>query len=1048
MRISMIQRCLTLFLTVTSAVAYAQTVGGTILGTVTDPQGSVVPDASVVIRNVETGIQRALATSTSGTYQAANLQPGTYELTVDATGFAVEVRRGINLTVGAERVADVTLTLGSVAQTVEVTAGVEAVELNTGTISHNVDGTTIRELPLNGRDWTQLATLQPGISSAGTAGGIRGGTGVKISVSGARPSENNFRLDGISLNDQSNNTPGNILGVNLGVEAVREFTVVSNNYSAEYGRATGGVLNAVTRSGTNDLHGTLFYFHRNSAVDARNFFDRTENPPPFRRHQFGAAVGGPLVANRTFWFADYEGVRQFLGTTSISNTLSQAARSGNLSTGQVTVDPEIARVLPLYPLPNGPLLGDGDTGQFFSVVSSPSEGHYILGKIDHSISASDSLAGSYFFDTSETSAPNTFLSKISADTAKRQSAMIEHTHVFSPTVLNVARIGFLRNDTNSGQITQVFDPLLEDSSLGFIPGKNIGGLSIPGLSDPGGGPGAVDETDLVFNSFQFHENVYVTMGSHNIKFGASVERMQYNFSLPHLSGGQFSFGSVSDFLTNRPSTFAALYPESDVIRGLRQTLISSYVQDDIRLASNLTVNVGLRYEFLTIPNEVNGKVALLQNIHDPEVRVGGPILDRNPSSLNFSPRVGVVWDPFKDQKTSIRASFGMFDSLPLVWLFDTPLTRSTPFFLQGVAINPPEGIFPDQALPLLTTNNLRTAFVEREPSRPYSMKWNLSIEREVMGWLAEIGYTGSRGVHLPLVERNMNARVPTWDPAIDRWVYDPNQPRPNPNFSAINTTDTWNADSYYQGLQTSVRKTLSNGFQIQASYTWSKSIDTGSSTVSTSSGSGYSSAAAVATPQMPFLNRGLSDFDVRHQVVISSVWQLPFASRLTGLAGRALDGWQLGGIYRGQTGTPFSVVLNNDRANSGTDTTGRSLGQRPDLISSPACADLTTGDPNAYIKTECFLFPAINTLGNAGRNILTSPGLSNLDFSLFKNFQFGESMNAQFRVETFNLLNHANFSEPNFTIFDRQGRNPSNVGQITSTRTSPRQFQFGLKINF
>jgi hypothetical protein len=633
------------------------------------------------------------------------------------------------------------LDTGNISERVEISGQGGRVELATSTLSLNVDGTTIRELPLNGRDWTQLATLQPGVAAVGTSGGTRSGNGVKMTISGARPSENNYRLNGVSVNDYANTTPGNSLGTNLGVEAIQEFSVLTNTYSAEYGRTSGGVINAVTRSGSNQIKGSLYYFHRNSALDARDFFDRTPEPPAFRRHQYGAAVGGPLKKNRSFWFADYESVREFLGQTSISTTLSQAARNGLLSTGTVTVDPAIARALSLFPLPNGPLLGRGDTGQYLTVRDKVSRGDYVIGKLDHKFSDASSLSGTYLFDDAKINQPDSFKNKLSTDLSRRQALILEYSRTFSSQVVSISRFGFSRTVSESGLVTSVFNPLLEDLSFGFIPGKPIGNLSVPGLTNPGGGPGAVDYAILHFNSFQFSQDLYLTKGIHALKFGFNVERMQNNFDTPNLIGGQFSFGSLADFLTNRPSVFAALYPGSDTVRGMRQTLYGGYLQDDVRWRSNLTLNLGLRYEMMTIPTEVNNKIALLHNLTDPQVTVGAPIHDSNPTLRNFSPRLGFAWDPFKDGKTSVRAGFGVFDVLPFLYLYETPLNRSTPFFRQGVATNSPVGSFPKQAYNLLGVQNLRTAWVEPDPPRAYRLQWNLNVQRELWGkWMVEAGY--------------------------------------------------------------------------------------------------------------------------------------------------------------------------------------------------------------------------------------------------------------------------------------------------------------------
>jgi hypothetical protein len=480
---------------------------------------------------------------------------------------------------------------------------------------------------------------------------------------------------------------------------------------------------------------------------------------------------------------------------------------------------------------------------------------------------------------------------------------------------------------------------------------------------------------------------------------------------------------------------------------MRQTLVGSYFQDDFRWTNRLTLNLGVRYEMMTIPTEVNGKVALLHNLTDPQVTLGGPIHDRNPTLRNFAPRVGVAWDPFGRQTTSVRGGFGVFDVLPFLYLYETPVNRSTPLFVQGVALNPPAGSFPDGAFALLGVRNLRTAWMDPNPPRAYRTQWNIDVQRQIGGWALDIGYVGAKGTNLPLVERNMNTVLPS--KVGDRWVYPDRATSQvlNPNFASINTTISWNADSIYHGLQALVKRNLTDGLQIQMSHTWSKSTDTGSSISSVNAGTGYESSFAIATPLLPQLARGPSNYDVRHSFVGSFVWEIPGASHLTGLAGAVLQGWQLAGIVRAQSGFPFTLNLNGDRAGSKADTTGSSLGQAPDVIVSPACNTLTNpGNPNHYIKVECFAFPPDGVLGNLGRNVLTSPGLANLDLVLVKSQKLSGRMTAQFRLEAFNALNRANFATPETTIFDNRGNLTANVGVITSTRTTARQLQLGLKV--
>jgi len=1023
-----------------------QTVGGTFVGRVKDQSGAALPYASVSISNVATGVVTSVVTNADGLYSAPNLLPGPYEVTATFDGFNTQTKSGITLTVGAELPIDFAMSVGKVSENVQVSVDAASVDTVSATIRHNVSGTTIRELPLNGRDWTQLALLQPGVVAVGNSGGTRSGNGMKMAVAGARPSENNYRLNGIGVNDYANTTPGNALGTNLGVEAVAEFSVLTNSYSAEYGRTSGGVVNAITRSGTNQIHGTAFEFHRNSWMDARDYFDRGEQPPPFHRNQYGFAFGGPLIRNRTFWFGDYEGLREELGQTTISTTLSEAARQGHLAAGTVAVDPQIARALALYPLPNGPLLGNGDTGQYYAVRNKESRGDYALGRIDHKVSTKGSLNGTVLFDDADVEQPDALMAKQLADRSRRTLVASEYSHTFGPAVVTVTRGGLSRSSSSSGEISAVLNPALTDPSLGFIPGYNVGSIIVPGLASAGGGPGAVDYASLEFTSIQASQDVFILRGRHSMKLGFNVERMRNDFDTPNLTGGSFNFGTLANFLRNVPSRFGALYPQSDTHRSMRETLIGSYVQDDVRLANTLTLNLGLRYEMMTIPTEVDGKVALLKNLTDPAVTVGGKIHDSNPTLRNFAPRVGIAWDPFGTRTTSVRGGIGVFDVLPFLYLYETPLNRSLPFFLQGNSVNPVPGSFPGEAFGRLNSQNLRTAWVDPDPPRAYRTQWNVDVQRQFGGWTADVGYVGARGMNLPLVERNMNTVMPTR--VGDRWVYPPRATSTvlNPNFSAINTTVTWNAESSYHGLQTVLKRNLRAGLQTQAAYTWSKSIDTGSSISSVSSGTGYESSFSVATPLLPELARGLSNYDVAHNFVGSFVWEIPTGGSHTGLTGNLMSGWQLSGVYRAQSGYPFTLALNGDRAGSKADTTGSSLGQPPDRIDSPECATLTNpGDPNHYVKTECFAFPADGVLGNLARNALSSPGLSTLDFVLVKTQKFGATT-AQLRLEMFNALNRANFSTPGTTIFDDRGNLTANVGVITGTRTSARQMQLGVKL--
>src|SRR5580693_9288197 len=430
-----------------SARAYAQVAGATLTGTVKDSAGGYIPNSQVVITDVATGVTRTVSADGAGLYAAPNLLPGTYEIRVTATGFSTEVQKGVTLTVGAQQVLDFTMRIGQVSQTVEVTSEAPTVELTSSELGATVNSTTVRELPLNGRSWTDLANLQPGVVAATSHAkvDVNRGYGAQLSISGARPQQNNYRLDGISINDYSNGGPGSVIGQNLGVEAIQEFSVLTSNYSAEYGKTSGGVVNAVTRSGTNSFHGSAYEFLRNSALDARNFFDGA-TVPPFKRNQFGASAGGPIRKDRIFIFGDYESIRQSLAVTHLWTVLSPAARAGNLA-GQAhfTPDPMVLKYIGLDPLPNEGLVGDGNQGLYRVVGQQVVNENYFTIRVDQRLSEKDSLFETYSFDNSPSVHADDLGNVLLHDVAKRQFIALEESHLFSPTLVNTIRFGFVRD---------------------------------------------------------------------------------------------------------------------------------------------------------------------------------------------------------------------------------------------------------------------------------------------------------------------------------------------------------------------------------------------------------------------------------------------------------------------------------------------------------------------------------------------------------------------------------------------------------------------------
>ena len=1028
----------------------AQTVTGRIVGTIRDQQGAVIPNTSISAKNVGTGAERTAVSDASGGFSIVSVPAGSYDVTASAGGFQREVRSGITLTVGAAARVDFSLTVGVVEQQVVVTGEAPQVDTTTSTMAGLVGDTTIRSLPLNGRDWLQLAILQPGVITVEEQ--IAGGnptksSGTKMSISGGRPSQNEYRVDGMVVNDQTNNSPGSALGVNLGVDAIREFSVLTNTFSAEYGRASGGVINAITMSGTNAIHGSAFEFLRNTALDARNFFDPARIPP-FRRNQFGGSVGGPIKKDKLFYFANYEGLRQFLSESFSSNTLSPNARNGILASGPaVTIDPRIQPYLALFPLPNGAIVGD--TGKVVFGAGQLGTEDYVTGRIDYLLSANTSLAGSYTFDNANLSTPDAFNEKLTASKSRNQRFMLSLQHVFSPTLLNTVRTGFNRVVAANGLDEAPNTPLLTDLSLGFVPGLNMGTFTIAGLSSPGGIGSSLTHA-FWYTAPQVNDDLAWIKGRNNFRFGFSLEALRDNLNSLSRPAGLWSFGSVRNFLTDIPTEFDSDFPGTDSYRGVRTKIFGAYIQDDLRLRPNLTLNLGLRYEMGTTLSEVNGKSANLHNLADPQVVVGGPLYE-NPTKRDFAPRVGFAWDPFGSGKTAIRSGFGIFDIVPTPGLLDNRMERTVPFFESGVLLNPPPSSFPNSAFNLLGPTSLRTILVEFKPHPAYSMQWNLNVQQQITKDLSiAVGYVGSKAVHLPAIQGDADQVPPSLvTVAPDGHLLFPTNGPPqriNPNFSEIDPTQ-WLGFSIYHSLQVNVSQRLSHGISFQGVYVWSKNIDIGSAEFSSTENQNSMDSPWSFDPN---LQRGVTDYDVPHHLSINFLWDVPSPNYRMAASRFLLAGWQLGGIFTAQSGTPFSVVAPVDRAGTGSaGATGSGGGQRPDLILGPGCGPnaVNAGNPDNYIKLQCFTFPKLGELGNLGRNTLRGPGLEDFDFSIFKNTNvLGEKLKAQFRAEFFNLLNRSNFGFGLVDVFNSNGQTlPVNAAVAPPTITKSRQMQFGLK---
>jgi hypothetical protein len=1018
----------------------AQVEGGTISGSVLDNSDAAIASATVTVANTQTQVSKSVVTNALGFYSVPNLVPGVYSVSATAPGFQTMVRNAVTLTVGGELTIDLEMSVGEVNERITVTEDVPDVRTANPTMSYAVNSTTVRELPLNGRDWTSLALLQPGVGtvdqSALAVSNQRAnrGLGTQMSISGNRPQQNNYRLDGITINDYSNGGPGSILGVVLGVEAVQEFSVVTNNAPANYGRTGGGVVNAITRSGTNQVHGSAYEFLRNSALDARNFFDPS-TIPAFRRNQFGASAGGPIRRDKTFIFGDYEGVRQGLGTTQVDTVPSPAARSGHLVTGDVTVDPKVAPFLGLYPLPNGTV--SGDTGVYTLASTAVTREDFFTVRADHTYSTHDTLFGSYMFDDGRTTSPDAFNDKLVGTLSRRQAAVLGETHTFSASVTNAATIGYSRVVSEAPKTVSAINPVAADPALGFFGGNPVGLINVTGLTNFPGGLGAVGEYDFHFNSYQVYDDLYLVRGTHQLRFGGLVERLQDNQLGKSNPTGQFIFGSLASFLANQPSTFNA--PMGGVIspRDMRETLAGGYVQDDWRLWKNFTVNLGLRYETSSVPTEASGKLTTLTSLTATSPHLGSPYF-ANPTRRNFEPRLGFSWDPTGSGKTAVRSGFGIYDDLPLPYLFELTSLLSAPYFVSGSIANPPQGSFPNGAFPLLTSSTVRYAYIQQNPSRAYIMQWNVNVQREVArDTTVMLGYAGSGGVHLPYFVNDFNMVLPAASP--QGWIWPlSGAARINPAVGQIAGT-LWYASSVYHAFQAQLTHRLERGLQAAFSYTWSKSIDTGSSSLT--------SDTFTNTVQDLFFDpkgsRGPSDFDIRHTFTANYIWELPRPAGGSAVVRWIADGWQWSSLLRAASGTPFTPQIGGDPVGMKSSSTF----DRPEVVL--GCGSAVTDNPHHYINTSCFGFPnPVNRFGNAGRNILNGPGQLALDTSLFKNTQISERWRLQFRAELFNVLNHSNLAPPvqNTSLYGANGSLVATAGLITSTLTTSRQIQFGLKL--
>ncbi|HYL63261.1 MAG TPA: carboxypeptidase-like regulatory domain-containing protein [Candidatus Methylomirabilis sp.] len=1051
-------------------------VSASITGTVTDASGARVPAAAVTVTSTETGASRSAATNEDGRYRVLALPVGEYEVRVSKAGFQEAIRSGIRLAVGQEAGVDLTLQVGQVQEQVKVDADAPIVNLTTRDISGLLNEPQVKQLPLNGRSYDLLMPLNPGIVNFTSQ--KTGGTGISNSttannfaVSGNRPQQNIFLLNGVEYTGAAENNmqPGGTSGMLLGVDAVREFNVQRDSYSAELGKHPGGQVLIVTSSGTNEWHGSVYEFLRNNVFDARNFFDTPSGPPPFQRNQFGASLGGPLRKDTTFVFANYEGFRQNLHQTS-------AAFVPDLET-RADAAPSVRPLLSLWPTPSASdpdFKNGGSPDGIAEVSSSPLQTireDFGTVRVDHHLSQKDTLAAVYTVDDGRdvTATPlDSFSSDI--ETLREQVFSLEETHVFSPSLLNTARAGYSRAGYFfTGEPT----PGTPAAGVpGFLTGRPVGAVVVGGsaASNPQaqvGLAGSNNGSDLrvARNLFTFEDRLTTVRGRHQLSGGVWLQPFQSNETLALSQFGQATFTSLQTFLAGTISSF--LFDAAPTELNWRSLFGAWYAEDLMRISRKLVVSVGFRDEFSTGWNEEHGRAANYvfgSGAIQTQPHIGTSLFTVNNAAFLAQPRLGVAWSPF-DQKTVIRVGFGMYNDLQdaLGYRADqnAPFnaTYSAPLKVAQLPLDP--------AGPLPAGAKIIPGGVQPDMRTPTLVSWSLRVQRELSPNTAlSVGYVGSHGYH-EMIGIDANEPVPVICPAAAcpanypatfpaglagtpvpvGSFFVPTTARANPGLA---NTWSWFSEgvSSYNTLQVDVNRRLSAGLTIRGVYTYSKALDDGDSLNATTSGGG---PALASNPFHLRADWGLATYDVRNMAAINASYALPlgsgreFFSGLHGLANGAVSGWTVNSIITLQDGFPFSPQLSYNPSNNG-DTRNP---VRP--FANPAFSGpVVVGSPNEWFNPNAFLAPA-NTAanggfyGNVGRDTLIGPGLATWDFSVLKDTRLREQMSLQFRAEIFNLLNRANFNQPNEVAFTPAGISPT-AGVITSTSTSSRQVQFGLKL--
>jgi carboxypeptidase family protein/TonB-dependent receptor-like protein len=1020
------------FLATTASLSVAQITSATISGTIKDETGGVLPGVDVVVKNVDTGLTRSVATDSNGYFTVPGLAPGKYETRATLQGFLAAVQTGIVLQVAQQAGLNIILRLGTTSESITVTADTPLVDTRSSGLSAIVLQKTIEELPLNGRNYITLATLQPGIvqftEKQSTSPAQRG---VQLNINGMGGRSNSFLIDGANMRGYAGMATVTAADSTLGVDTIQEFRVVTNAFSADYGRAMGGVVSIATKSGGNQLHGSGFEFFRNSKMDAPNFFD-VGDPPPFTRHQYGAAAGGPIVKNRIFFFGGFERLQEDLGTTIITAVPTAAARTG-------AVNPAVRPYLDLYPRPNGRDLGPG-IGQYTYEFTRVTRENFLQGRIDVALSDKDMIFVRHTYDGSRQVSPiatgsigtTGFGQFFTNSTSGNHFFTAEAKRTISPTLLNSARFSasVLTYEQQAG------NTLAEP--LSFLPeAPFMGTILIGGLSQLGNY--AAEPSTQNIDYWTWSDDLTYTKGKHLLKTGALIEHAFADKLTTVNTRGTYTFANMSQFLAGIPSRFQGNAPDSLFRRQRPNTLFGFYVQDDYRVTSNLTLNLGARYEFFTVPSDRDGLDAYLPDVlTSPDTVLGGPFL--NPSLGNIAPRLGFAWDVTGDGRTSVRGGSGLYYDTDGPYNSSLGISIQTPPFVQVVNISGAGIPFPTPVFSGRAGGAASLRTIDYHIKQPKGWTYNVNVQRELAAsWAVMIGYAGSRGYDLvSAIEGNPVVPVEQSDGTL---LFPANAPRRNPAWGSIDYR-TSDGRSTYNSLQTSLMKRFSDGYQVQLSYTLSKTMDNADAQLSTDT------LTSAIYPQNPYnldAEWAVAAFDARHVFSANATWQLPvFRSHAV------LGGWQLNGILSLHTGYPFSPSIQTPNwSRSGNISTNAE--DRPNVKPGTDPARIITGDPNHWFDTSVFELQPQGTVGNTPRNFLRGPGFANIDMSLVKNQALAGGTSLQFRLEVFNVLNRANFAVPTRPVFAGATQNEAplaTAGQVLRTVNTSRQVQLGIKALF